>query len=329
MHTTASKRPRSSVRRSATAVRTGSLRAAASREQRATAPGLRSDAVTAKPARASPSACVPMPQAASRTVSRIAQERGQHLGLTVDRALPVLEDQVVVRRQIVVEGVRLHVRNRTRVGTRLGVRRIIPAAALVIAACLATAGSAAAQSGACPKLSQPWYGSNAQRIQTVIDARGTCSGLPGGRPLAVFDWDNTIIKNDISDQTFFWMLRHDKVRQPAGRDWTTTSTYMTRAGARALRRACGSLADPGRAAADQHEHALRRRARLVPQGRGDDGRRRRVRRLQPSPHGGRVHLDVPAHGRAHAGDRACMGARRAQARARPPAGRDAEGRLGP
>ena len=124
-------------------------------------------------------------------------------------------------------------------------RRILPAAALVIAACLATAGSAGAQSGACPKLSQPWYGSNAQRIQTVIDARGTCSGLPGGRPLAVFDWDNTIIKNDISDQTFFWMLRHDKVRQPAGRDWTTTSTYMTRAGARALRRACGSLADPG------------------------------------------------------------------------------------
>ena len=176
---------------------------------------------------------------------RIAQERGQHLGLTIDRALPVLEDQVVVRRQIVVEGVRLHVRNRTRAGTRPGVRRIIPAAALVIAACLATAGSAGAQSGACPKLSQPWYGSNAQRIQTVIDARGTCSGLPGGRPLAVFDWDNTIIKNDISDQTFFWMLRHDKVRQPAGRDWTTTSTYMTRAGARALRRACGSLADPG------------------------------------------------------------------------------------
>jgi phosphoserine phosphatase len=127
----------------------------------------------------------------------------------------------------------------------LGVRRIIPAAALVIAACLATAGTADAQSGACPKLSEPWYGSNAQRIQTVIDARGTCSGLPGGRPLAVFDWDNTVIKNDISDQTFFWMLRHDKVRQPEGRDWTTTSTYMTREGARALRRACGSLAAPG------------------------------------------------------------------------------------
>ena len=79
----------------------------------------------------------------------------------------------------------------------------------------------------------------------------------------------------------------------------------------------------GRAAADEHEHALRRRARLVPQGRGDDGRRRRVRRLRPSPHGGRLHLDVPAHGRAHAGDRAAwaraarkLGAERPRARRR-------------
>jgi hypothetical protein len=116
-------------------------------------------------------------------------------------------------------------------------------AALTAAALAVAAAPAAAQS--CPKLTGEWYGTNAQRIQTVIDARGTCSGLPGGRPLAVFDWDNTIIKNDISDQTFFWLLRHDKLLQPEDRDWTNTSRWMTRAGARALRRACGSLADPG------------------------------------------------------------------------------------
>ena len=155
---------------------------------------------------------------------RVAQERGEHRRLTVDRALPVLEDEVVVRRrdrrrtppapcaQPYAGGYapqRETHHPRRRVGHR-GMPR--------------HRRFRRAQSGACPKLSQPWYGSNAQRIQTVIDARGTCSGLPGGRPLAVFDWDNTIIKNDISDQTFFWMLRHDKVRQPAGRDWTTTST---------------------------------------------------------------------------------------------------------
>jgi phosphoserine phosphatase len=123
--------------------------------------------------------------------------------------------------------------------------RLLSLLALAVAALALAAAPAGAQT-ACPKLTGQWYGSNAQRIQTVIDARGTCSGLPGGRPLAVFDWDNTIIKNDIADQTFFWLLRHDKLLQPKNRDWTTTSRWMTRDGARALRRACGSLAKPGR-----------------------------------------------------------------------------------
>jgi hypothetical protein len=123
--------------------------------------------------------------------------------------------------------------------------RLLVAGALAVAALVATASPASAQAGACPKLSGQWYGDNAAKLQAVIDARGTCAGLPGGRPLAVFDWDNTIIKNDISDQTFFWLLRHDRLRQPARRDWTTTSRWMTDEGAAALRRACGALAAPG------------------------------------------------------------------------------------
>lgn len=98
------------------------------------------------------------------------------------------------------------------------------------------------------KLGDQWYGSNAQQIQQVIDQRGRCSwegNPPRFRPYAVFDWDNTVIKNDISDQTIFWMLRHDKVLQPPGGDWKKTSRYMTDAGAAALHKACGSLAAPG------------------------------------------------------------------------------------
>jgi hypothetical protein len=131
-------------------------------------------------------------------------------------------------------------------------RGLVTAAALTLAAAGATAGAAAQPAGAqvvaCPKLAlaSTWYGTNADRVQAVIDARGTCAGLPGGRPLAVFDWDNTMTKNDTADQTFFWLLRHDKLLQPPGRDWSTTSRFMTRAGARALRRACGALAAPGR-----------------------------------------------------------------------------------
>jgi phosphoserine phosphatase len=129
-------------------------------------------------------------------------------------------------------------------------RRLMVTAALALSALGAgtAAQDASAQAGACPRLAlaSTWYGDNADRIQAVIDQRGTCAGLPGGRPLAVFDWDNTVTKNDTADQTFFWMIRHDKLLQPPRRDWTTTSRFMTRAGARALRRACGSLAAPGR-----------------------------------------------------------------------------------
>ncbi len=104
----------------------------------------------------------------------------------------------------------------------------------------------------CPqlKLAANWYGDNAKLIQAAIDKYGRCS-WPGGRapklrPYAVFDWDNTVIKNDISDQTIFWMLRNDKILQPPGRNWHNTSRFMTVAGAKALRKACGSLAKPGK-----------------------------------------------------------------------------------
>jgi len=104
----------------------------------------------------------------------------------------------------------------------------------------------------CPQLqlADRWYGDNAELIQRVIDERGRCSWprghAPGRTPYAVFDWDNTVIKNDVSDQTIFWMLGHDKILQPPHRDWANTSRFMTAEGAAALREACGKLARPGK-----------------------------------------------------------------------------------
>ncbi|MEO7587288.1 MAG: haloacid dehalogenase-like hydrolase [Arachnia sp.] len=103
----------------------------------------------------------------------------------------------------------------------------------------------------CPQLqlAANWSGDNARLIQDAIDKYGRCSWRAGNppqvRPYAVFDWDNTVVKNDISDQTIFWMLRNDKILQPPGRNWHNTSRYMTVEGAVALRRACGALAKPG------------------------------------------------------------------------------------
>ncbi|AHC24396.1 MULTISPECIES: HAD family hydrolase [Mycobacteriaceae] len=92
-----------------------------------------------------------------------------------------------------------------------------------------------------------WYGDNRARIDAMLAEIGRC-GAPGdiadGAPLALFDWDNTVVKNDIGDATFFWMVRNGKLRAPKGGDWSTTSPYLTPAAAGALSRACGA-AGPG------------------------------------------------------------------------------------
>ncbi len=85
----------------------------------------------------------------------------------------------------------------------------------------------------------------------VPAARGALDGLlaqrvaagPGG--LAVFDWDNTVIKGDIGATTVWWMLRNDKVLQPPGRDWAAASRWLTARAVAELSAACGDLAEPG------------------------------------------------------------------------------------
>lgn len=93
-----------------------------------------------------------------------------------------------------------------------------------------------------------WYGDNRDRIDAMIAKLGSCGKLApetDNAPLALFDWDGTMVKNDIADATFFWMLRNSKVRQPAGGNWSTTSQYLTPPAAAALASACGALAPPG------------------------------------------------------------------------------------
>ncbi|WP_405981507.1 haloacid dehalogenase-like hydrolase [Streptomyces sp. NBC_00158] len=123
------------------------------------------------------------------------------------------------------------------------------AAALIAAGGLTAVGPARAAQPACttPKLAAGWYGDNQARLQRLIDRYADCAPYRPNRarPVAVFDWDNTVVKNDVGDATMFWLLRNGKVRQPAGGDWTTTSRHLTPAAARALAAACGPLARPG------------------------------------------------------------------------------------
>jgi phosphoserine phosphatase len=94
----------------------------------------------------------------------------------------------------------------------------------------------------CPWLSGDWYGDNRERLQRVIDERGSCSAS-ARRPVAVFDWDNTVTKNDVTDATLYWALAHDRILRPAR--WKHTSEWLTDAADRALSEACGTATPVG------------------------------------------------------------------------------------
>ncbi|MFF2652335.1 haloacid dehalogenase-like hydrolase [Streptomyces sp. NPDC058045] len=126
----------------------------------------------------------------------------------------------------------------------------LAAAATLAAPVPATAATSAnpAPSAHCPQLSKdlPWYGANRARLQQVIDARGSCANPHlgrGQRPVAAFDWDNTVTKNDITDATLSWALAHDKILRP--KSWRDTSKWLTEEADRALTSACGTSVPVG------------------------------------------------------------------------------------
>lgn len=120
--------------------------------------------------------------------------------------------------------------------------------ALSVAGCGSGADStqqSATQATDCRTLAESpgWYGDNRERIDAMLAELGTCGAdgsVADGAPLALFDWDNTVVKNDIGDATFFWMVRNGKLRAPAGGDWSTTSPYLTPQATAALGKACAA-----------------------------------------------------------------------------------------
>lgn len=92
-----------------------------------------------------------------------------------------------------------------------------------------------------------WYGENIKTLDGFIDDVGVNSATydDKNKPVAIFDWDNTVIKNDIGDLVTFWMLNNDKILQPPNKNWAVTSQFLTSNARNALNAACDSLADPG------------------------------------------------------------------------------------
>lgn len=88
-----------------------------------------------------------------------------------------------------------------------------------------------------------WYGQNRERLNAMIAQYG------GATPayVAVFDFDNTCIKNDMGDITTFWMINHSLIFQPPAKDWTQVSPLLSVAARMALNSACDALAQQGEA----------------------------------------------------------------------------------
>lgn len=93
-----------------------------------------------------------------------------------------------------------------------------------------------------------WLPDNRSRLNALLATRGrTSPGYdPAHPPVATFDWDNTMMRNDIGDATMAWMLLHDAILQPEGRAWETTSGALTPAALRALNAACDRAGEPGK-----------------------------------------------------------------------------------
>jgi phosphoserine phosphatase len=108
----------------------------------------------------------------------------------------------------------------------------------------------AAESTCTPKALRTdlaWHGTNRADLTTWLASAG-CSSAgydPASKPVVLFDWDNTVGKNDFGDAITFYMIGQGKVLQPPGQDWKQTSPYMTDAAAAALTAACGTTVAAG------------------------------------------------------------------------------------
>ncbi len=139
-------------------------------------------------------------------------------------------------------------------------KTLLAAASLVAALVLTACGGGTATPGEEPQPTQTdavecallkeddgWFADNRNQLNEMITTLGECgaSSEAEGAPLALFDWDNTVVKNDIGDAMVFWMLANGNLIQPENADWATVSPFLTEDAVAALNSACETVADPG------------------------------------------------------------------------------------
>jgi phosphoserine phosphatase len=121
--------------------------------------------------------------------------------------------------------------------------------AVVLALALTSCGESKPELPECRPLDAglTWHGTNRDQLDAMMKTYGRCSSTydAAKKPLAAFDWDNTVIKNDAGDATFFYMLAHDQLLQPPQKNWRLTSPFLSGDAVGALEAACAALAEAG------------------------------------------------------------------------------------
>jgi phosphoserine phosphatase len=86
-----------------------------------------------------------------------------------------------------------------------------------------------------------WFGDNRATLTAWLDSVGCQSPTydASHKPVALWDWDNTISKNDFGDAITYWFIAKGKVLQPDNQDWRKSNPYFTDAAVAALTAACG------------------------------------------------------------------------------------------
>ncbi|KAI9012201.1 lipoprotein LppF [Hyaloraphidium curvatum] len=88
--------------------------------------------------------------------------------------------------------------------------------------------------------SLPWHACNRERVDTLLLALGNTSARfdASRHPIAVLDWDNTVVRGDVADATLSYALRNGLLRPPPNGNWSSVSPYLTDKALYTLRAAC-------------------------------------------------------------------------------------------
>ncbi|MBL7479137.1 haloacid dehalogenase-like hydrolase [Legionella bononiensis] len=88
-----------------------------------------------------------------------------------------------------------------------------------------------------------WFGTNSMKLNAIIKQYGINS--PGyqvhRKPVAAFDWDNTMMKNDIGDATLLWMVSHGTLKRNS--DFKQMNPWLTSDALNELEKNCGGKSE--------------------------------------------------------------------------------------